>query len=98
MQSITRGRVRKYAFDWRTAGPGGPPREPSEVETEDASTGYFRSPEDTRDVWGVAVTADGRRAVSASDDSTLRVWDARATGALPRRPSKGTPARSTAWR
>jgi small GTP-binding protein len=26
-------------------------------------------------VWGVAVTADGRRAVSASDDDTLRVWD-----------------------
>ncbi len=26
-------------------------------------------------VWGVAVTEDGRRAVSASHDSTLKVWD-----------------------
>src|SRR5947209_3153894 len=26
-------------------------------------------------VWGVAVTPDGARAVSASQDSTLRVWD-----------------------
>ena len=24
---------------------------------------------------GVAITPDGRRAVSASDDHTLRVWD-----------------------
>src|SRR5207248_7676156 len=26
-------------------------------------------------VYGVAVTADGRRAVSASEDKTLKVWD-----------------------
>jgi WD40 repeat protein len=26
-------------------------------------------------VWGVSVTADGRRAISASDDKTLRLWD-----------------------
>jgi WD40 repeat protein len=26
-------------------------------------------------VYGVAVTADGKRAVSASHDSTLKVWD-----------------------
>jgi WD40 repeat protein len=29
----------------------------------------------TSTVWAVAVTSDGRRAVSASDDRTLRVWD-----------------------
>ena len=27
------------------------------------------------EVWGVAVSADGRRAVSASSDTTLKVWD-----------------------
>jgi WD40 repeat protein len=26
-------------------------------------------------VYGVAVTADGKRAVSASEDGTLKVWD-----------------------
>ena len=47
MQRITREQARKYAFDWRDepllrvqCG------EPFEVETYDASTGYFRSPED----------------------------------------------------
>jgi acetamidase/formamidase len=44
---IVRGQVRKYAFDWDDppalrVQPG----ESFEVETEDASTGYFRSPED----------------------------------------------------
>src|SRR6516162_3661401 len=29
----------------------------------------------TRAVMGVAITPDGTRAVSASDDQTLRVWD-----------------------
>jgi WD40 repeat protein len=29
----------------------------------------------SQSVWGVAVTSDGRRAVSASSDSTLKVWD-----------------------
>jgi amidase len=47
MQTIARGEVRKYAFDWReppvlVVRPG----ETFEVETEDASTGYFRSPAD----------------------------------------------------
>jgi WD40 repeat protein len=27
------------------------------------------------EVWDVAMTADGRRAVSASGDSTVKVWD-----------------------
>jgi len=36
----------------------------------------------TNGVTGVAVTPDGRRAVSASRDHTLRVWDL-ATGAVP---------------
>src|SRR5437879_369484 len=47
MQRIPRDLARKYAFDWRDA----PllrvqPGEPFEVETWDASTGYFRSPAD----------------------------------------------------
>jgi acetamidase/formamidase len=47
VQRITRGQARKYAFDWRDE----PllrvcPGEPFEVETYDASTGYFKSPED----------------------------------------------------
>src|SRR3982751_3081034 len=47
MQRITREQARKYAFDWRDepllrVEPG----EPFEVETYDASTGYFKSPED----------------------------------------------------
>jgi acetamidase/formamidase len=47
MQRITREQARKYAFDWRDepllrVRPG----EPFEVETYDASTGYFRTPDD----------------------------------------------------
>jgi amidase len=47
MQRIPRDLARKYAFDWRDA----PllrvrPGESFEVETYDASTGYFKSPED----------------------------------------------------
>jgi amidase len=50
MQRITREQARKYAFDWRDepllrvqAG------ESFELETYDASTGYFRSPDDLAD-------------------------------------------------
>jgi amidase len=47
MQKITRDQARKYAFDWRDqplmhVQPG----ETFEIETWDASTGYFRSPAD----------------------------------------------------
>jgi amidase len=47
MQRITREQARKYAFDWRdapllTVQPG----ESFELETYDASTGYFRSAAD----------------------------------------------------
>lgn len=47
MQKIGREQARKYAFDWRDepllrVRPG----EPFEVETYDASTGYFKTPED----------------------------------------------------
>src|SRR5262245_18715308 len=47
MQRINRDQARKYAFDWRDA----PlllvrPGETFEVETWDASTGYFKSPSD----------------------------------------------------
>jgi acetamidase/formamidase len=47
MQRITREQARKYAFDWRDepllrVRPG----EVFEVETWDASTGYFKTPED----------------------------------------------------
>ncbi len=47
MQRITRELARKYAFDWRDepllrVRPG----EPFEVETYDAGTGYFKTPED----------------------------------------------------
>jgi acetamidase/formamidase len=47
MQRIAREQSRKYAFDWRDepllrVRPG----EPFEVETYDASTGYFKTPED----------------------------------------------------
>ena len=47
MQKIPREQARKYAFDWRDepllrVQPG----EPFEIETYDASTGYFKSPED----------------------------------------------------
>lgn len=47
MQRITREESRKYAFDWRDepllrVRPG----EPFEVETYDASTGYFKTPDD----------------------------------------------------
>jgi WD40 repeat protein len=34
-----------------------------------------RSPGHSDVVWGVAVSPDGRRAVSASSDSTLKVWN-----------------------
>jgi acetamidase/formamidase len=47
MQRVTRDQARKYAFDWRDepllrVRPG----ESFEVETWDASTGYFKTPED----------------------------------------------------
>src|SRR5688572_22966791 len=47
VQRITREQARKYAFDWRDepllrVRPG----EPFEIETYDASTGYFKSPDD----------------------------------------------------
>src|SRR5919198_5097202 len=50
MQRITREQARKYAFDWRDepllrVKPG----ESVEIETYDASTGYFRSPDDLAD-------------------------------------------------
>ena len=49
-----------------------------------------------RPVNAVAMTPDGKRAVSASDDTTLKVWDL-ATGTL--LPTlKGTPTRSEPWR
>jgi amidase len=47
VQRITREQAKKYAFDWRDepllrVKPG----EPFEIETYDASTGYFKTPED----------------------------------------------------
>jgi hypothetical protein len=47
MQRITRDRARKYAFDWRDE-PLLKVRcgESFEIETDDASTGYFKTPED----------------------------------------------------
>ncbi len=47
MQRILREQARKYAFDWReTPLLRVEPGERFEVETDDASTGYFRTPED----------------------------------------------------
>ena len=47
MQRIERHKARKYAFDWRDT-PVLRVRcgESFEIETEDASTGYFQSPQD----------------------------------------------------
>ena len=47
MKRIAREQARKYAFDWRDEPLlRVPPGESFEVETDDASTGYFRSPDD----------------------------------------------------
>jgi acetamidase/formamidase len=47
MKRITRDQARKYAFDWRDEPLLHVPRgESFEVETWDASTGYFKTPED----------------------------------------------------
>lgn len=55
---------------------GAPVREPLRVE--DPAAGELRPPSErhTGPVLAVAVTEDGARAVSASADGTLRVWDA----------------------
>ena len=45
---------------------------------------------------GVAVSADGRRAVSASEDKTLKVWDVEAGASCA--PSAATLTMSMAWR
>ncbi len=50
MQRINREEARKYAFDWRdTPLLEVKPGETFEVETDDASTGYFKSPADKAD-------------------------------------------------
>ncbi len=43
----------------------------------DARTGQelFRVRGHTQDVWGLALSPDGRRAASCSDDRTVKVWD-----------------------
>ena len=45
---------------------------------------------------GVALSGDGRRAVSASDDQTLKVWDVESGREL--RTLRGHSGRSMAWR
>ena len=60
MQRITREQAKKYAFDWRDepllrVRPG----ESFEIETYDASTGYFKTPEDK------AIPAQAARASTA---------------------------------
>jgi hypothetical protein len=49
----------------------------------------------TGNVWGVAVTPDGKTLVSGSDDKTLKVWDLATANAAP--PSKAIPMTSSAW-
>jgi WD40 repeat protein len=48
------------------------------------------------DVWSVAVTADGRRAVSGSYDKTVRVWDLDAGTCVATLQGHSTPVRSVA--
>jgi WD40 repeat protein len=50
----------------------------------------------TSSVNAVAVTPDGRRAVSASADGTLRLWDLASAKRSAR--SKAIRAKSTPWR
>ena len=50
MQRISREKAKKYAFDWRDKPQLKVHRgESFEIETYDASTGYFQSPKDTAD-------------------------------------------------
>ena len=70
MQRIAREQARKYAFDWRDepllrVQPG----ESFELETFDASTGYFKTVEDKPGDASNAAPAGGTASSSAMDQA-----------------------------
>ena len=89
---------RRWRWRSRATGPRGQRRQRSEVQVWDLATGGAPTVlTGHRQVWAVAVSADGATAVSGGGDGTVRVWDL-ATGRRAGASAAHGPVRCSRWR